>query len=79
MSNQPQVPGVRPEAVEESIRQRRVKLVSDGTIPGTRVLMPDGTPIPGIQRIEFEAEVGVVEPELRVTFKRPQVEIGDGS
>lgn len=29
------------------------KIVSDGTYQGTKVLMPDGTPIPNITRIEW--------------------------
>jgi hypothetical protein len=29
------------------------KIVSDGTPGGTRVLMPDGTPIPCVTRIEW--------------------------
>lgn len=76
MSDDPQV---RPEAVREVIRQGHVKLISDGTTRGTFVLMPDGTPIPGIKRIEFEAEAGMTAPELRLTFTRAEVEIGDGT
>lgn len=75
----PHLQGVRPEAVQESIRQGAVKLVSDGTVRGTFVLMPDGTPIPGIKRIEFEAEVGDALPELRLYFSRLEAEIGDAS
>lgn len=66
---------VRPEALRETIRQGHVKLVSDGTYGGTRLLMPDGTPIPGIRAIRWTAD----EPgraRLEVDFGTHEVEIG---
>lgn len=61
------------------LAQGHVKLVSDGTTRGTFVLMPDGTAMPGVHRIEFEAEAGGIAPEVRVTFRGAEVQIGGGS
>lgn len=71
---------VRKEALREMLAQGHVKLVSDGTTRGTFVLMPDGTAMPGVHRIEFEAEAGGLEPpEIRVTFRGAEVQIAGGS
>jgi hypothetical protein len=32
---------------------QRIRIVSDGTVHGTQVLMPDGTPLPNVQALEI--------------------------
>jgi hypothetical protein len=36
----------------------RIRIVGDGTPQGTRVLMPDGTPVPGVVRVEWGLDAG---------------------
>lgn len=70
------IEGLRPEAVRETVKQGHVKLVSDGKSGrSTHLLMPDGTPIPGIRHIRWSCEAGG-RPELVVEFATAEVEIG---
>lgn len=68
---------LRPEAVREAVgHDGYVKLVSDGKSGrSTFLLMPDGTPIPGISRIEWTCDAGG-RPDLVVHFVKAEVEIG---
>ncbi|KVZ57519.1 hypothetical protein WL19_03380 [Burkholderia ubonensis] len=47
-----------------------VRIVSDGTAQGTRVLNADGTPIPGVERIEILPldPNGVVQARVTLNF-----------
>lgn len=48
----------------------KVRIVSDGTAAGTRVLNADGTPLPGVARIEILPldPAGVVQARLTLSF-----------
>ena len=68
---------LRPEAMRETVRQGHVKLISDGTRQGTFLLMPDGTPIPGISYIEWVCDASDgARARLTVEFIKHEVEIG---
>lgn len=45
-----QVPPVRSPGAHAA---GRVRIVSDGLVHGTQVLMPDGTPLPNVQAVEI--------------------------
>jgi hypothetical protein len=48
----------------------RIRIVSDGTAHGTRVLNADGEPIPGVTKIEIEPlePCGIVRAKLTFHF-----------
>jgi hypothetical protein len=35
---------------------KKLKVISDGTPAGTQVLLPDGTPVPGITSVSFKID-----------------------
>lgn len=51
-----------PSATRELLREADVagmiRIVGDGTTAGTRVLMPDGTPVPGVSGFRVEMRAG---------------------
>lgn len=55
---------------------KSIKIVSDGTINGTKVLNSDGTPIPYVQRcvLTFDIDVGVAFAELTVSMPISEID-----
>ncbi len=55
---------------------KRVRIVSDGRVQGTKVLMPDGTPIPGVRSVEILPMVaGGTVVEARVTLMCVELDV----
>jgi len=52
-----------------------LKLVSDGTGMGTRLLMPDGTPVPNITRIEMRPITADGAVEILVTCFNVELDV----
>jgi hypothetical protein len=67
---------------------RQIKIISDGTALGTRVQLPDGTPIPNITEVKIdilpgglvEARITILNVRLDMTATEMEVpEIPAGS
>lgn len=56
----------------------KVRIISDGTAWGTKVLMPDGTAIPNVRYVKFEIEAGG-KAEAEVVLDCVAVEVLSGA
>lgn len=49
----------------------RIRIISNGNVAGTNVLMPDGTPVPGVVAVEILPIERVGQPVLaRLTIRQ---------
>ncbi|MBP1314451.1 hypothetical protein [Herbaspirillum sp. 1130] len=56
------------EVVMARWNDQKLKIVSDGSGMGTRVVMPDGTVVPGVTRIDLRPITSEGEIEAVITF-----------
>jgi len=54
----------------------RVRIVSDGVVQGTKVLMPDGTPVPNVSAVEIlPLHSGGGAVQARLTLNLVEVDV----